>query len=251
MKTAKYQTLIIDDEQDSREFIALLLRDMFPEIEIAGMGDDLKSASRLLSAEKADLVFLDIEMPDGKGIELLEKGPGTDAVVIFITAYDKYAIRALRAAAFDYILKPVNSGEFRDAVTRALRKIDLERETKKRSVVLPPLERPRKIGIPNLNGFDFVDIDSIIRCEAEDNYTRIFFTTQNNILVSRSLAHFEAELESYGFIRIHHKHLVNLKQVSSYSKGKGGGSISMSDNAVLEVSVRRKADLIRMLDPRS
>jgi two-component system LytT family response regulator len=242
METPHYKAIIVDDEEDAREIIALLLHDYYPGIEVAAKIDTVASAVRLIPQHEPDIVFLDIEMGDSTGFDLLHCLPGFNGLVVFITAYNQYAIKAIKASAADYLLKPLTREEFTDAVNKVVEKLE---QRKAQLTQAPP--GVRKIGIPSLTGYDFVDVDSIMRCEADGNYSALYFTKAPKVLVSKPLSYFENDLRKYGFMRIHHKHLVNLNQVINYSKGKSGGYITMSDGAQLEVSVRKKPLLLKAL----
>lgn len=248
MKTKNFSALIMDDEEDAREIIALLLEQHFPQIEIVGKAESVADASHLLAIHGPDIVFSDIEMPDGSGFDLLERFPSHNALVIFITAYDTYAIKAIKAAAHDYVLKPVNREEFRQTVNKAIGKLERGQLERNVSTTLTNTSADvKKIAIPNLTGYDFVDIDSIIWCEATGNYTTIYFSKRPKVVVSKTLSLFENDLAKHGFCRIHHKYLVNLNQVTNFSKGKSGGNITLSDKTNLEVSARKKTILLKAL----
>src|SRR5215212_7575786 len=246
MSTQGYKVVIVDDEEDAREIIALLLNDFFPGIEVAEKISSITHAARLIPIINPDIVFLDIEMGDGTGFDLLEWLQGFKGMIIFITAFDNYAIKAIKASAADYILKPLNRDEFRQAVNKTLGKLERLNYEKPGAATHPvsPAE-VRKIGIPNLTGYTFVDVDTIVRCEADGNYSTVYFTKIPKITVSKTLSHFENDLKKFGFMRIHHKHLVNLHHVVNYSKGKNGGYITMSDGSELEVSARKKPFLLK------
>lgn len=242
METSHYKAIIVDDEEDSREIIALLLNDYFPNIHVVDKIDSVRSAVRQIPGQQPDIIFLDIELGDGTGFDLLQCLPGFNGLVIFITAYDNYAIKAIKASAMDYLLKPLNREEFRNAITKAMARL-----AHNQGPAVQPAQGVRKIGIPSLTGYNFVEADSIIRCEADGNYSAVYFTKAPRVLVSKPLTYFETDLKKYGFMRVHHKHLVNLNQVINYVKGKNGGYITMSDGAQLEVSARKKPLLLKVI----
>lgn len=246
MKNDNYTAVIVDDEEDAREMIALLLNDMFPIINVVDKISTVTAATRAIPAHNPDIIFLDIKLTDGLGFDLLKRLPALNSLVIFITAYDDYAIRAIKASAFDYILKPVDEDEFADTVNKALAKLGARQN---RSVITDSLAHVevKKIGLPSLTGYNFVDAQNIVRCEADGHYTNIYFTNSPKAFISKSLSYFENELQRFGFFRIHHKHLINLNFITAYSKGKGGGYITMTDGAELEVATRKKTDLLRII----
>lgn len=229
----KTQAIIIDDESDAQNLVELLLQEMFPQIEVVKKASSVKDAHHFLSLNTVDLIFLDIQLGNENGFDLLDKIEWkAQSKVIFITAYDEYAIKAIKVAAHDYILKPINEEEFRVSVQKTL----CSKEE--------PLKTPEitigKIALPSLTGLDFVEVDEIIRCEADNNYTLIFFENGEKRMVSKTLSKIEIELSTHGFIRIHHKHLINLKSIQSYSKGSGGGFVVLCNRDTISVSSRRK-----------
>jgi len=244
MQIPRFSATIIDNESDSREMVFLLLQELFPTVKVLGEASGVTEGVELLMSSEPDIVFLDVEMADGTGFDVLERLPALPGIVIFITAYDKYAIRALRSSAFDYILKPFNRNDFSRAVQRAMQKLQADQN----AVLInsEAISRPlgQKIALPQLTGLRFVDPDKIFRCEANGNYTIVHFSNGQKETISRSLGQFETDLASSGFVRVHHKHLVNLNHVSAYQKGKAGGYLKMDDNSEIEVSVRRRAELL-------
>lgn len=256
MKTSTYKAVIIDDEEDGRHIIALLLQQLFPHILVVGQADSVDTAVVLIHTQNPDIIFLDVELQDGTGFDVLTAAGNLAAQVIMVTAYDHYALKAIKASVLDFILKPVNKEELKDAVHKALIQHHENQEQHRDMAGIADLLARfqnrmmiRKIRIPTIHGFSLADIDKIIRCEASNNYTTLHFSDQAPVIVSRTLAEFEAELKDYGFVRIHHKHLINAGQISEYLKGKGGGGyVVMRDRVQLEVSVRKKEILTRLFD---
>lgn len=255
MNTHSFNAFIIDDDEHSRHIIRHLLKESFPEVTVTGQAGTVADAITLLSETVPDIIFLDVELPDGSGFDLLRHYASLKSQVILVTAFDHYAIRAVKASVIDYVLKPVNDNEFGEAVHKALEKCrDKGSQVNDFSELLARFHNQltiRKIKVPTLNGFILADIDDIIRCEATDNYTVLFFNKDAPKTVSRTLATYEEELKEYGFIRIHHKHLINIRQVAEYNKGKsGGGYVVMKDKVTLEVSVRKKDLLLHAFHSR-
>lgn len=244
MKKLEFKTAIVDDEPDARGMIRLLLGETFPGFKVVCDTGDFNQARLEIAQFKPDILILDVEMPEGSGFELLEKIQDLPPAVIFVTAYDKYAIRAIKASARDYILKPVNKEEFREALENIVYQLVREDEYQKdhHSRMQPEI---RKIAIPSINGLSFLEVDDIVYCEADGNYTMVHFI-QHKELVSRPLARFETDLANFGFLRVHHKYLVNLNCIKTYSKGKGGGYVIMNTRDVIQVSARKKVELLRL-----
>lgn len=243
MKTLTFKAAIIDDEEDARGLIELLLCDHFPEIQISCSTGKFEEACTLITQEEPDILFLDVELQEGSGFELLHKLPFSPSSVIFITAHDKYAIKAIKSHAIDYILKPLNTLEFKTSVEQV--KVRLEKEKTAQAYSQEKIyAQTSKIAVPNLNGLDFLEIEDILYLEADSNYTKIYLPERKEV-VCRSLAQFEAELIPFGFLRIHHKYIIHLKKIKHYCKGKGGGCITLQNNALLPVSVRKKSELFK------
>ena len=239
MKT-KIQVCIIDDEKDGREYIALLLQNEFPDLHIAFQAETVKEAFIRLTKEIPNIIFLDIQLADGNAFELLSRLRNFSSELIFITAYEHFAITAIKSGATDYLLKPIDEAEFVAAVTKALENI-------RKSKVQPSSAiRKSKINLPTLQGFVSIDIADIIRCEADANYTIFYLNDKSNMIISKSLKEFEDQLVENNFFRIHNKHLINLRHFREYIKGKGG-QVVMSDHSVLDVSVRKKQEFMEVL----
>lgn len=234
------KTIIIDDEQDSREILANYLQKYCSEyVQIIGFGKSVSSGKEIIDSSQPDLVFLDIEMPFGNAFDLLEQYPNPTFQVIFVTAYEHYAIQALNLSAAYYLLKPINIDELINAVEKVS-----ENEGKKdlsHQLVLDNIQntQEQKMMLPTLNGFEIIELENILCCHAEDNFTRFVLTTGNELLICRTLKHFEQLLEKSNFMRIHRSHLINLKYVIRYTKGKGG-FVTMKNGNELEISHSKK-----------
>jgi len=237
------KAIIIDDELKSRESLKMILQQNFPQITIIQLADSVKSGFDVINQTHPDLVFLDIEMPFASGFELLEKFNRIDFEIIFVTAYENYAIKAIKFSALDYILKPVDIDDLREAISRAQKKIE-EKATEpiRYKELLANLKQPSgftKIAIPSAEGLSFLNINDIVVCIADVNYTRIHLLNNEKILVSKTLKEFEDILSDFNFFRIHNSALVNLSHVVKYIKGEGG-FIKTVDGSTYEVSRRKK-----------
>ena len=236
----KIQVCIIDDEQDGRDYISLLLKNEFPDLHIAFQAESVKDAFIKLSKLTPDIIFLDIQLSDGNAFDLLAMFRNFSSQIIFITAYDHFAITAIKNGATDYLLKPIDEIDFVSAVAKALDNI---RKNKLQS--FNSIGR-NKINLPTLQGFKSVELADIIRCEADANYTIFHLNDKTKMIISKNLKEFENQLVKNNFFRIHNKHLINLKHFKEYLKGKGG-QVIMSDNSVLDVSVRKKQEFMEVL----
>jgi two-component system LytT family response regulator len=236
--------IIIDDEDRSRRTLEALLTENFPEISIIAHGKNVKSGLEALEKHNPDIVFLDIQMPDGTGFDLLKQLKNWDFEVIFTTAYDQYAIDAFHLSAIGYLLKPIDEQELHKSVTKAMQLVNANKiETKtKLSTLLENVERGSKVGklfLPDATGFQAIEIDTLVRLEGDRNYTKLYFADKQTSLSSHNLGWFEKLLTSRGFFRISKSHLINLHHVVRYSKTEGG-YIIMSDGSNLPISDNKK-----------
>ncbi|HCA09954.1 MULTISPECIES: LytTR family DNA-binding domain-containing protein [unclassified Chryseobacterium] len=240
MKT-KIQACIIDDEQDGRDYIALLLENEFPDIQIVFQVSSVEEAYINLSKNTPDIIFLDVQLKDGTAFDLLSQFREVDAQIIFITAFENFAIQAIKNSAADYLLKPIRKMDFIIAVNKVLENMKKNKNSSNISL------NENKISLPTLQGFKLTNITDIIRCEADSSYTTFYLTDKTKIIVSKTLHEFEEQLTKYNFFRIHHKHLINLFHLKEYIKGKGG-QVVMADNSILDVSVRKKNDFLHKIE---
>lgn len=234
----KLHACIIDDN-DSKS-ISLLLKKEFPEFEIDFQTNNIQFASDYLSKNSADILFVDIQLSDETALNTLSKfRQNPYSPIIFIADSEISAIRAIKEGITDYLLKPVTNLEFVLTVNKAIEKF------KKNKLNLVH-HYQNKINLPTLQGFKRVNVDEIIRCEADSNYTFIYLLDKTKVMVSKTLYDFEKNLSEYNFFRIHHKHLINLEHLKEYIKGKGG-QVIMTDNSVLDVSIRRKNEFLHKM----
>jgi two-component system LytT family response regulator len=242
--------IIVDDEINGRENLANLIFKFCPDIQITGMASSVDDAIEMIKNRNPELVFLDIEMPFKNGFDLLEMVNPITFDVIFTTAFDHYAVRAIKFSALDYLLKPIDIEELKQSVAKLLqKKAAKESSAKNFELLLSNLKvrnKLQKIAVPTLDGLVFINIMDIIRCEADDNYTRIFIVNSDALLVSRTLKDYEDMLSGMNFFRIHHANLINLQHVKKYIRGEGG-FVVLSDNISVEVSRRRKNEFLKLL----
>ena len=228
--------------------VKLLLQKHVPEVTDIKTAIGSVNGARAIEQFRPDLVFLDIEMPMMSGFDLLENFPDYSFEVIFITAYDHYAIKAIRFSALDYLLKPVDVDELKQAVERFVVRRTPDGEKKKSNTdqrssynnLLHNLktEKPKdyRLAIASLEGTSFYQTDEIIRCEADGNYTKFFLLNKKPVMTSRTLKEYDEILSDHDFIRVHRAHLVNKKHIASFS---GDHELKMKDNSTVEVSRRR------------
>lgn len=243
----KISALIVDDEANNRENLRLALEAYCQEVEVIGEADSALVAMDQIKALQPELVFLDIAMPMGSGFDLLESLPVIDFDIIFVTAYDQYAIRAIKFAAVDYLLKPINALELKKAVDRVFSKQEQKSHRDQLKTLLHNLQQQeKKIALPQSDHIEFVAVNTIIRCQGDRNYTHFFLKDGRKLLVSRTLKEYVGLLEEQSFYRVHQSHLVNLNCIQKYSK-RDGGLLITTDGAKIPVARARKEELLARL----
>ena len=241
-----FKAVIIDDESKARNALKNLIEKHCSNISIVAEADCVKEGVEIIREYSPDIAFLDVQMPDGTGFDLLEQLDEIDFKIIFASAYDKFAIQAFRFSAIDYLLKPVEPEMLIEACSKLTGDSKISEINKKLEVLLNNRNSFEKIALPTLDGINFVKIKDIIRCESDNNYTNIFINDGKKYFVSKTLKEFDEMLTPFNFFRIHKSHLINLNYLQKYNKGEGGYVI-MEDGSELEVSRRRKEDFIRAL----
>lgn len=244
------KAIIVDDEKASRDTMVGLLSRYCNNIEVIGQAEGYANGLEVIRANKPDIVFLDIQMPDGSGFKLLEDLGEIHFEVIFTTAYDQYAIKAIKYSALDYLLKPVIPDDLINAVNKAEQKKNLGQMSQNIKILLENISQqnePRKIVLSTAEKMHIVDINDIIRCESDDYYTRFFFKEGKPLLISKTLKENEELLGEKFFIRPHKSHLVNIKYIKGFLKNDGG-YIEMSDGTKVPVSRRKREFVINTLN---
>ncbi len=238
--------IIIDDELSAREALRSLLENFIQGVEVVAEADGVQLGLAAIRQLKPDVVFLDINMPSGTGFDLLEQLVEVSFALVFVTAYDQYAIKAIKFSALDYLLKPVDLQELRKTMER----IQQLGGSRAQSELVEHYQRNQSsrdtLALPTLDGFDIVRVDEIIRCEGERNYTTFFMKNGDRIVVSRTLKDYELLLVDSDFLRVYQSHLVNLRFVKRYIRGRGG-FVVMEDGTELPVSREKKEELLRKI----
>lgn len=256
--SAMKKLVIVDDEATLRESLVRFVSEHYAGIlEPAGQAGNVKDAVELLSRQETDLALLDINLPDGTAFDILQQlGEKIDFGIIFITAYDRYAIQAIRYSAIDYILKPWSRQDLDEAFTRALASsgnhrlmhagIEVLQANKEIYPGTGDQARPRKILLKTSDSIHLVNLNDIVRIESDGNYSRFVFTDKKPLLISKTLKEYDELLSEAGFLRAHQSHLVNTEHILSYNR-HGGGSLIMQDQAEIPVSHRKKDALNELL----
>lgn len=240
------KAIIVEDEKMSRETLRRLLEKYCPTVEVVAEADGYRKGIEEIRKHHPDVIFLDIQMPDGSGFRLLEELDDIDFEIIFTTAFDQFAIKAIKFSALDYLLKPIIPQDLTEAIIRVEKK-KAEKARKKNLEVSPENqtiqdEKSQKIILSTSEMIHVISIDDIIRCESDNYYTYFYFTDGRKLLVSKTLKENEELLSQHNFIRPHKSHLVNVKYIKSYIR-QDGGYILMTDDTRIPVS-RRKKDKI-------
>lgn len=239
------KAVIIDDESKARKALAVLLKEYCPDVNIIGEAGSPDSGIKLIEQANPDIVFLDIEMPGGNGFSLLNSFDEVHFEVIFTTAYNEYALKAIKHSALDYLLKPIDADELKMAISKF---------KKKKASAIVQNEEPEvgmisgfdsgntpinKLILPVPKGFKIVATEQIIYCAASGSYTEIYLNDKSEIVVAKSLKYFEELLSKYNFFRVHDSSLINLFHVVEFVKGRGGQAI-LTDGTIVDISRDKK-----------
>ena len=243
------KVILVDDEIPSLQNLEHKIKEFCPDLKVIATAQKPEQAIELIESNKPDVVFLDIEMPRMNGFKMLEEIKEINFEVVFTTAYNHYAIDAVRISAFDYLVKPIAVKDLQNTVARLI-KDGAKHTPEKLDILRQNLSSSRsqkdKITISTNDGVEFIEISQIIRIESSSNYSKIFYLDGKNILVTKLLKDFEEILQPYLFFRIHNSHLINLNYIKKYIRGDGG-QVVMQNNEVVDVSRRKKEEFLKMI----
>jgi two-component system, LytTR family, response regulator len=247
--------IIVDDELENQTILARMIDQFCPTVKVLGKAENVDQAVALIRAHQPDVVFLDIEMPGGNGFTLFDKIENPAFCTIFTTAHAEYAIKAIKFAAFDYLLKPVNLAELKNAVERFAEKLRSgfyhAGDGEKMVDVLRSNHKNQKydftkIALPTSEGIEFYEIADIVRCEADRAYCVFHMVGKKRIVISKSLKEYEDLLSEANFFRVHKSNMVNAKHITKYVKGTGG-FLKLSDDSMVAVATRKKESVLNWL----
>jgi len=246
------KAVLIDDEKHNIENLGALLHAYCPQVEIAGTAANADEGKRLIMLCRPDVVFLDIQMPQKSGFDLLKELSSYDFEVIFVTAHDQYAIQAMRFSAVDYLLKPIDINELQTAVDRAMKRQRMKEQNRQLENLINLLQgrqqkEEQRIALNTLKETRFVKTGEIIRCESSNNYSTFYLADGEQLLVCRPIYEFDELLKDYGFIRCHQSHLVSKKFVKSWKKEYGDFLLLMNGDEV-PVSRNKKEAVKKALE---
>jgi two-component system LytT family response regulator len=244
------RTLIIDDEAHMRDSLTKILAKKCPQVQVVGDAMNVASGLRTILELRPDLVLLDIQMPDGTGFDLLQSLPSIDFRIIFITAYDQYAIQAFKFSAVDYLLKPVDPEELEQAVARAeqiiQKQFNIQVQALEDNLKSVPRQK-KKIILKTTENIHLVDLHDIISCESADNYSIIHTHSGERILVSKTLKEYDELLSDCGFFRVHKSFLINVGHIKRFEK-QDGGQIVLTNDMKIPVASRKREELLERME---
>jgi two-component system, LytTR family, response regulator len=252
-RSSAIRAVIVDDERNVRENLRYLIQDNCTEIQIVGEGATVSEAVSEINRLKPELVFLDIEIREGSGFDVLEQLSEPKPEIIFTTAYSQYAVNAFRVEAADYLLKPIDTQDLVKAVNKVKLRLSQNSLEGRLNLLMNNLEelsvqpRVRRIGLPILGGMQYFQLSDIIRLQSQSNYTYFYLVGHKEVLVSKTLKDFEESLVSQGFFRVHQSHMVNIEHVVQYHKADGG-YIILSDGSTVPLSKSHKEAFIQLLN---
>ncbi|WP_343329482.1 LytTR family DNA-binding domain-containing protein [Polaribacter staleyi] len=240
--------ILVDDMPVALDMLANDITNNHTEIKIIGKATSVVEAAKLLRKQQPDILFLDIMLGDGTGFDILEIFPDLKSKIIFVTASDAFAIKAFKFAAIDYILKPYSDEDLASSIEKAQNQIQPDKEQLDvlQEAVTSPNNKPSKISLHTSEKIIVVNIEDIIHCKSDNNYTTFFFKDKSKILVSKTLKHYADMLKEVGFLRVHQSHLVNTTYIKEFIKSDGGYLI-LTNNSNIPVSVRKRNEVLEVL----
>ena len=239
------KAILIDDEPDCIRMLSLQLKENCPQVHVLGQYTSSEEGLQAIQTQSPDVVFLDIEMPEMNGFTLLEQLGDIQFSVIFITAYNGFALKAFRFSALDYLLKPLDTQELQEAVRKAEKRHRIDqRQLDLLRLQLQGGQHPQKIAVPYHGGVHFIELRELVYCEAESNYTNLFLTNGKNYLLSRTLREVQQVLEERNFLRVHRQYLINLDHIKTYHKGEAAYLV-MNGNINIPVAKNQKEKLVQ------
>jgi two-component system LytT family response regulator len=245
----KLTAILVEDQSAALEMLQNDILNHHKEIEIIGTAKSVVEASILLRKKQPDILFLDIMLGDGTGFDVLEIHPDLSSKIVFVTASDQFALKAFKFAAIDYVLKPYSNEDLSNAINKAKDQIkpDKEQLTVLQQSIKQPNQRPKKISLNTSDKIIVVNLDDIVRCKSDNNYTEFFLMNGQKILVGKTLKHFADMLKEFDFIRVHQSHLINIQYIKEFIKSDGGYLV-LKNKTTIPVSVRKRNEVLHVLE---
>lgn len=242
--------VILEDEIPVLETITEIVENYCDETQLMGVARNIRTAKQLIQKTNPDLVLLDINLPDGTSFDLLEQLKNINFKIIFITAFEEFAIQAIKLSAIDYLVKPIDPIELIAAIKKARDAVDLSNNNLKLSALLSNIKglanKPKKIILKTAENIYLIDVADIIRCESDGAYTRFYLNDGKKIMISKVIKDYEEMLHDYGFLRVHKSHIINLNFIDRFEKTDG--LIVLKDQSSIPVSVRKKESLLKIFE---
>lgn len=242
--------VVLEDEKPTLETITEIVENHCDETKLIGVARTIRTAKELIQKTNPDLVLLDINLPDGTSFDLLEQLKTIDFKIIFITAFEEFAIKAIKLSAIDYLVKPIDPLELIEAIKKAREALDQSNNNLKLSALLSNIKglanKPKKIILKTAENIYLIDIADIIRCESDGAYTRFYLNDGKKIMISKVIKDYEEMLHDYGFLRVHKSHIINLNFIDRFEKTDG--LIVLKDQSSIPVSVRKKESLLKIFE---
>lgn len=245
-----YSALIVDDEKAQQDILSSLLKNHFPQFDLLSICSSVDEGIIQIMKHRPQLVFLDVEMPPKTGFDLLGAIGLINFEVIFTTSFEKYAIKAFKVSAVDFLLKPFGLMELKEALLKFEQRFNGKNSHEHIKTLLHNLNaitsEKNKIALPTINGYVFVNIADVVRCESDNTYSTFYFADKTKLLVSKTLKECEDLLSEFNFFRIHNSHLINMNFIKEYIKGEGG-QVRMTDGSLVDVSRRKRDEFLTIL----
>lgn len=244
----KLTAILVEDQPQALEMLHNDLTQYHTEIEVIGTAKSVVEASKLLRQTQPDILFLDIMLGDGTGFDVLEIHPNLTSKIIFVTASDEFALKAFKFSAIDYVLKPYSNEDLSNAIEKAKSQVqpDKEQISVLQQSINQPNKRPQKMSLHTSDKIVVVNLDDIVRCKSDNNYTEFFMQDDSKILVSKTLKFYADMLKEFQFLRVHQSHLVNLHYVKEFIKSDGGYLV-LNNKKTVPVSVRKRNEVVEAL----
>ncbi len=240
----------IEDNPAARKNLASIIKEYCPEIELSGQASNVKKGIEVITIHKPDLVFLDIEMPDGTGFDVLRQLPQINFQVIFASSHEKYALRAIKFSALDYLLKPIDPDELLQAIEKAKSELEHHKTSQKIQTLIHNIndqsKEPTQLVLKDKYGIQIVSVKDIMHLEANGSYTKFFIHNQDSLLVSKGLKDYENMLPSQQFFRCHQSHLINMDYLLRYDK-RDGDYLILKDKSKIPLATRKKEVLLKLI----
>lgn len=243
------RAILVDDEFNSLQNLEQKLVKFCPDIQVVAAVQKPDEAILLIRQHRPDVIFLDIEMPRMNGFRMLDELGQYEFEIVFTTAYNHYAVDAIRISAFDYLTKPIAIKDLQKTVERLALRAKLHTKDKMeafRASLLSPKSQEEKVGIPTSDGLEFIPIKNIVHIESSSNYSKLYLTDGKKLFVTKLLGEFEEMLQPYQFFRVHNSHLINLTHIKKYSRGEGGQVVMQNDD-VIDISRRKKDEFLKLI----